>query len=204
MAALAEAFVRIRAHDDGTLTRDINSSFGKVDTSKAGAAAGTKFNTGIRGKLKGLGKSINPMVAGAFAGAAVAALFRFGKDSASSFKEAESAQLRLSSAFEKFPQLAGYNVGSLRNLNTELAKKTRFDDDATASGQAALAQFHLTGDQIKNLTPLLQDYAAKTGKDLPSAALDLGKAIGGQGRALKAVGLNLKVVAHARAAWNRA
>ena len=132
-------------------------------------------------------------VLAAGAGVAVgAAMFKFGKDSVTAFKESEASSIRLQSAFTKFPGLADTNIGALRDLNSELAKKTRFDDDATASGQAVLAQFKLTGTQITQLTPLLQDYAAKTGKDLPTAAQDLGKAMLGQGRSLKAVGINFK------------
>jgi hypothetical protein len=121
-----------------------------------------------------------------------AAAIKFGASSVRAYSEAQTAQNRLQDAFAKFPKLADTNIGALRGLNTELAKKTRFDDDATASGQAVLAQFKLTGQQITQLTPLLQDYAAKTGKDLPTAARDLGKAMLGQGRSLKAVGINFK------------
>jgi len=138
-----------------------------------------------RGRLDGF------KVAAAAAGAAVgAAVFKFGKDSVDAFKESAAAQAKLSDAFTKFPGLADTSRSSLDKLNTALAKKTGIDDDATASGQAVLAQFKLTGEQVKQLTPLLQDYATKTGKDLPTAAQDLGKAILGQGRALKAVGID--------------
>jgi hypothetical protein len=131
--------------------------------------------------------------AAAVAGLVVAAAaVKFGKDSVRAYTEAQTSQVKLQSAFAKFPALADTNINALRGLNTELAKKTRFDDDATASGQAVLAQFKLTGQQITQLTPLLQDYAAKTGKDLPSAATTLGKAVMGNGRALKAVGINFK------------
>ena len=106
--------------------------------------------------------------------------------------EAEVAQSQLSAAYDKFPQLAGQNAQALRDLNTELMRKTKFDDDATASAQANLAQYGLTQDQLLKITPLLQDYAEKTGKDLPTAATDLGKAILGQGRALKGIGINFK------------
>lgn len=125
------------------------------------------------------------------AGAGIAAV-GFAKSSIAAFKEAEIAQTKLQDAFKRFPALADTNIASLRKLNTELARKTRFDDDATASGQAVLAQFKLTGTQIKTLTPLLQDYAARTGKDLPTAATDLGRALNGQGRALKAIGIDFK------------
>jgi hypothetical protein len=140
------------------------------------------------------GKSFRGLkVAGAAALAAVGvAAVKFGSDSVKAYVQAEASQLRLQDAFRKFPKLSDTNIGALRRLNTELAKKTRFDDDATASGQAVLAQFNLTGQQITKLTPLLQDYAAKTGKDLPTAARDLGKAVLGQGRSLKSVGINFK------------
>ena len=137
---------------------------------------GSKLKTGI-----GLG-----------AATAGLALLKFGKDSASAFIEAEQSQTQLEHAFQRFPKLADVSISSLQDLNSELAKKTKFDDDATASGQAVLAQFGLTGTQIKQLTPLLQDYAAKTGKDIPTAARDLGKAVLGQGRGLKAIGVNFK------------
>ena len=125
-------------------------------------------------------------------GAVGLAAAKFATDSVKAYAEAETAQAKLTDAYAKFPKLADVSLSSLRNLNTELAQKTKFDDDATASGQAVLAQFGLTGKQLKEMTPLMQDYAAKTGKDLPTAAQDLGKAMLGQGRSLKAVGIDFK------------
>lgn len=129
----------------------------------------------------------------ALAGGAITAvgagLFKFASDSVGQYKEAQASQDRLADAFTKFPALADTNISSLQALNTQLEAKTKFDDDATAAGQATLAQFKLTGTQIEKLTPLMQDYAAKTGKSLPDAAKDLGKALLGQGKALKEVGL---------------
>ena len=122
--------------------------------------------------------------------AAGAATVAFGIDSVKAYAEAQKSQAKLADAFTRFPSLADTNIKTLQKLNTQLAQKTRFDDDATASGQAVLAQFGLTGAQLQKLTPLLQDYAAKTGKDLPTAAGDLGKALLGQGRALKAIGID--------------
>jgi hypothetical protein len=121
-----------------------------------------------------------------------AAALVFGKQSVTAYAEAETAQSKLTEAYRKFPAMANVSIGSIRELNSALALKTRFDDDATASGQAVLAGFKLTGSQVRELTPLLQDYAARTGKDLPTAARDLGKAVLGQGKALKGVGLNFK------------
>lgn len=142
---------------------------------------------GVDGKVQRF--SGRAKVAFAAAGVAVVA---FGKSSIDAYKDAEVAQAALTEAYEKFPQLAGENADALRDLNSELAKTTKFDDDATASAQALLAQFGLTHDQLIELTPLVQDYAEKTGKDLTTAATDLGKAMLGQGRALKTVGIDFE------------
>ena len=124
--------------------------------------------------------------------AAGAAAGKFAADSVAAYTESQTSAQQLQDAFARFPALADTNISKLQELNSALALKTKFDDDATASGQAVLAGFKLTGTQIADLTPLLQDYAAKTGKDLPTAAKDLGKAVLGQGKSLKAIGLNLK------------
>jgi hypothetical protein len=50
----------------------------------------------------------------------------------------------------------------------------------------------LTGKQVAELTPLLADYAAKTGTDIPTAAEQLGKGMLGNGKALKSVGIDFK------------
>lgn len=143
------------------------------------------------GKFKSsMAKANQAANAGLIAGGAAAV--KFGIDSVKAYSEAETAQNKLASAYKKFPKMADLPLSKLKELNSTLAKKTKFDDDATASGQAVLAQFGLTGKQIAKLTPLLQDYAARTGKDLPTAAKDLGKSIMGQGRALKNIGLNFQ------------
>lgn len=132
-------------------------------------------------------------MAGAFAGGALAAgVVSFGKSSVAAFKEAERSQAEFSAAFAKFPKLADTNAKALGDYNSQLAKKTVYDDDAIASGQSVLAQFNLTGKQLKRVTPLLLDYAAKTGKDLPTAAKDLGRALLGNTRSLKEMGINYK------------
>lgn len=119
-------------------------------------------------------------------------LFQFGNDSVKAFAEAEVAQAKLADAFDRFPTLADTNIERLRTLNSTLAQKVKFDDDALASGQAVLAQFKLSGRQLESITPLLADYAAKTGRDLPTAASTLGRAFLGNTRALKELGINYK------------
>ncbi|WP_029289139.1 hypothetical protein [Cellulomonas sp. HZM] len=123
------------------------------------------------------------------AGLAAGAI-KFGKDSVDAFADAQASQTRLEDAYRKYPALADTQISKLRELNSALQQKTGYDDDDTAAAQAALAQYKLSGDQIARLTPLLQDYAAKTGRDLPAAAKVVGKAMLGQGKALKDVGVN--------------
>lgn len=153
-----------------------------------------KESDSLGGKVRNFGSGFKDAFSPASiasAGALGAAVASFGIASVKAYSEAEAAQRKLSNAFEKFPQLAGANADALRKLNEQLALKTIYDDDVTASAQATLAMFGLTERQLRTLTPLLQDYAAKTGKDLVAAATDLGKAIElGSGRALKNIGID--------------
>jgi hypothetical protein len=149
------------------------------------SSSATNALNDVEGKTNKFGTNMKSIL-GAVGGVALAkGVFEFAKGSVEAFKESEDSANRLQDAFAKFPKLATRTSPSFQKLNTALAKKTKFDDDATASGQAVLAQFGLTGAQIEQLTPLLQDYAAKTGKDIPSAADALGKAMLGKGKALK-------------------
>jgi hypothetical protein len=152
----------------------------------AGASAekSAKHMGAVNEKLRSTGKV-------AAAAAAVLAV-KFGVDSVKAYADAEASQQKLQFAYQKFPALADVSLKSLQDLNSAQELKTKFDDDETASAEAVLAQYKLTGDQLKKLVPLMQDYAAKTGKDLPTAAATLGKALLGQGRGLKAIGVNFK------------
>jgi len=156
----------------------------------------------VGSKVEGTsGKLSKLKVAGGLAlgGAAVAAV-KFGKDSAEAYEDAEAKQRKLEDAYNRFPKLADTNLESLRNLNKEIEHKTGLDDDDLAAAQAQLAQFGLTGKQLEKLTPLVADYATKTGKDLPDAAKALGLALGGNQKALKQIGVNLPAMGAGTAA----
>jgi DNA-binding phage protein len=156
---------------------------------KADKAAARFTKTTAAGAKSAKGFSTGAALGFAAAGAAIV---HFGANSVKAYAQAQQSQLKLEDAFHRFPKLADTNIESLRGLNSALAQKTKFDDDAYASGQAVLAQFDLTGQQIQQLTPLLGDYAAKTGQELPAAAGTLGKAFLGNTRALKQLGINYK------------
>ena len=137
------------------------------------------------GRLKGLGTGGALALAGA--ATAVAA---FGASSVGAYRDAAKSQRELEDAYARFPATADVSIEKMRELNSAIQEKTGADADDLASSQAVMAQYGLTGQQLADLTPLLDDYAVKTGKDLPSAAEDLGKAMLGQGRALKDVGID--------------
>jgi hypothetical protein len=149
--------------------------------------------------IRGIGKEITTLRRGltGFAGAfglafSVGALINFGKRASTAYGEAEREQSKLTDAYERFPKIADINIEALRAYNDEQMRKTGLDDDDYAATEAQLAQYKLSGKQLRILTPLIADYARKTGKDLPEAAKLVGKALLGQGRALKDVGINFK------------
>lgn len=120
------------------------------------------------------------------------AAVKFGIDSVKAYSESEQSQQKLTDAFARMPKLANGNIEAVRSLNEELAKKTRFDDDASASAMALLSTFNLNQQQMMQALPLIQDYAAKTGKDLPAAAAAFGKGLMGSGRMMKELGIRFK------------
>lgn len=144
------------------------------------------------GRLSRMGEIAGGVLTADLLRAAGTAVVDFGKASVESFMEADKAQRQLEDAYERFPAVADVSIDKLRELNQAIQDKTGADADDLASSQAVMAQYGLTGAQLAELTPLLDDYAVKTGKDLTGAAEDLGKAMLGQGRALKDVGIDFQ------------
>lgn len=120
------------------------------------------------------------------------AVVDFGKDSIEAYRGAEISQKQLEDAYKRFPKIASVNIDKLRDFNQALQDKGYADADDIASGQASLARYKLTGDQLKRITPLLVDYANRTGKDIPAAAATLGKGLSGSSRLAKELGFSFK------------
>lgn len=174
---------------------DIRGEFAKLGQDiKTGVTKSLgQAESNLAGRFSNFGKNLGRnLLAGVGITFAAAGLIRFIGSSVQAAQEAEQSQLRLNQAFKTFPALANVNIDVLRKLNTQMSFKTKFDDDALASGEAVLGQFKLTGLQIKELIPLVADYAARTGQDIPSAATALGRAFLGNTRALKTIGINFK------------
>ena len=154
----------------------------------------SKALRGVGGEADKVASKSSKMSTGSKAAlaAAGAAAAKFGKDSVDAYIEASESQRALEDAYKRYPQLADVNISALRDLGSAMQDKTRYDADDIAASQAVLAQYKLTGSQIETLTPLLADYARKTGREIPDAAKILGKAMAGKGKALADVGLKFK------------
>lgn len=160
------------------------------DVSASKALKGVGATAGRVGKgLGGIGTAFAGIgTAAAVAGGVIAV--DFAKTSVSAFTEAQDSQAKFEASLAK-NGLGKYSK-QIDDLSAALALKTKFDDDATKSGAAVLANFGLTGDQLKKTLPLVQDYAAFTGKDMTSASKALGKAFLGNTKALKELGIAYK------------
>lgn len=152
----------------------------------------SKSMTNIGKSVNGLKKSFLGLGAAVGVAFTMEKVVEFGKASVDAFLGAEAEQAKLSDAFKRFPALADVSRASLDKLNKTLELKSGYDDDAIASAEGILAGFKLTGTQITKLIPLVVDYAKKTGMDVPSAASNIGKALLGNTRALKTVGIEFK------------
>ena len=120
------------------------------------------------------------------------AMALFARSAIKGYAEAEKQQVMLEQAYSRFPKITDVNIAAMRGLNTELMNLTGADDDALAGAEALLARFDLTGQQIMQLMPLINDYAIATGQDLPAATSTIGKAMLGNAKALKSLGINYK------------
>lgn len=110
---------------------------------------------------------------------------------AEAFGQQEMADLKLQNTFANMPKLAGHSSDGLKAYAAALEKTTTFSDQATESAMSLLGTFPLTEEQIRNITPLVQDYAAKFGVDLDNAAKQVGKALDGQIGALRRNGVSI-------------
>lgn len=127
-------------------------------------------------------KTIGNAIVGAFA---VERIIAFGKESIKAFAEAEQNAKLLQTA-------VGVNGGlqddfdNLINQSAQLQQTTIFSDDDIQRAQTAALQYGLTSDQVKELIPVLLDFASATGQDLNSALSAIISGTEGSERALRA------------------
>lgn len=123
------------------------------------------------------------------------ALIGLGK-AAQAAEEEHAALLRLETTIGNQPALVGASTDAFLDQAAALQDTTRFADDVTVSAQAMLGSFGMTEDQILELIPLVQDYAAITGTDLVTAARQVGRSVDGTNGTLKRSGVTFDEAAY--------
>jgi len=112
-------------------------------------------------------------------------------------EEANLATVKLENTLKNMPKLAGESSGQFIELAESIQSVTAADADAIVGAEAVLGTFQLTADEIKRITPLVVDYSRKFGVDLPTAAVQVGKALDGNIGALRRVGISIDETAFA-------
>jgi len=174
-----------------------------IDADTRGAVSGIeKVGATTQRELGKSQQSIDKWASGltnagaAMIGVGGAALFGLGKMAQAS-EEANLAQVQLQNVLGNMPKLAGESAKQFNDLADSIQSKTAADGDAVVSGEAMLGTFNLTAAQIKEMTPLVVDYARRFGVDIPTAAATVGKALDGNISALKRNGISIDEAAFA-------
>ena len=165
----------------------------KVETDASGA---TKGLDKAAQQTESFGSRFKSTFAGVLAANVIqnvaAKVYDFAKSSVDAYEKAEATTQKFEDALKRIPGASQKTTDALAAQAKALSQVTIYSAGQSKQALSSLAAFGLTGDQLKTLLPLVQDYAAKTGQDLPSAAQSVGKALLGQGRALKGVGIDFK------------
>lgn len=114
-------------------------------------------------------------LAGAFT---VGAVVQFGRAIGNSVIEAERSAALLNSTLRATGYAAGLSGQQVEGLVQELAGLSTFDDDPIRQGVTSLLRFReISGETFREASRLALDLATATGKDLPSAFVQVGKAL---------------------------
>lgn len=140
-------------------------------------------------RLDRIGSNMTKVGAGAMAFAGVVGTALFG--AAKAYENQVRAELLLQNTIQNMPKLAGESAEQFYELARAIQAKTVAGDEEVISAMAMLGTFQLTAAEIKNITPLVVDYARKFDVDLVSAATQVGKALDGQMGALKRNGVSI-------------
>ncbi len=123
----------------------------------------------------------------ASAGIALAALaagvVAFGKASVEAAIESERVLSQLQVQ-------VGANTAAYEEQATALQALTGVSDESIISAQTLLSRFELTEEQVRSAIPVILDYAQAMGVSVETAASSVGRALLGNARALKSVGID--------------
>lgn len=152
-----------------------------------------EYNTQLKGT-----KSLTDKLADGFKSFGIAAgltlgaheIINFGKESFKAFAEAEEHAIKLKVAVGVNGGLTGA-YKELMEQSAQLQKTTIFSDDDVQMTQTMALQFGLTTRQVKELLPVITDFASATGQDLSSALEAVLRGVEGNGRGLKLYGIEV-------------
>ena len=152
---------------------DLNTLKGQVQElerlyGKTGTAA-EKASSTAKKAFGSIGDSVASIGAGIVAAFSIQQIIAFGKEAINEFSKAEDASNKLAFSIKK---IGGEGDAAFKELITQAEKLSNisiFDKTDILNAQALQAQFGLTSDEIKKLTPQILDLASVTGQDLASA-----------------------------------
>lgn len=115
----------------------------------------------------------------------------FFKESIKGAKEAEVNTVQLKNSLENLG--AAGDFSEIIENSEELSKKFVISKQDILKSTTALETYgKLTQKQIKDLEPVILNYSKKTGKSVSESTEDIIRGLEGQGRGLKAIGVELK------------
>lgn len=190
----------VAGRENGVVARGILTEISKLDSKlKSIDASVGQFQRnvgnyssamdGFKNKIVGFGKDIALSLGAAFG---AGGLIEFGKDSVGAFLEAEENANKLAFAVKNIANGNDGAVDILLNQSAELQKKSIFSDDDIQKAQTALVQLGLTTNEVEKLIPKIIDLASAQGTDLASSTDTIIKALNGQTKGLKEVGLGFE------------
>ncbi len=148
---------------------------------KAGHDASSGFD-GASAKLDSFGKKLGGLKT-LFAGLAVGGLFKAVVDAST---EAESSLAQLDAAIKSTGNTAGLSRQQYIGLADALALTSTYSDEAILGAENLLLTFRrIRGNEFVGATKAVIDMSAALGKDLPSSAALLGKALNDPVRGLR-------------------
>jgi len=140
------------------------------------------------GSMAKFQKQAKRLGAGLIAAFGTQQIVQFGKESLRLFDIQQKSEARLLTALKGRVDVQQRLIRQAQDLQSQ----TLFGDEETIQAQATLATLGLTENQIRELTPLVQDLSAATGRDLAKAAKEVTTAVATGSTTLEKYGVELK------------
>lgn len=109
----------------------------------------------------------------------------FGKESVAAFEQSELTMTRLTAL------VGGPTAEAFKNFADQQQDVTTYSNSAVLALESQLTTFGVMPGSIEDATQAVETYAAATGKDLPEAGAQFVRAVQGNSRELKNMGLQL-------------